>query len=78
MFRHLYNTYADICADELEENDRRLKEPWDPNTPFESLIKQVQDAIDLADHTGVPYTNKQVINIAYNLVEQTGIFEHDY
>ena len=77
MLHHLYNTYADISADDLEENDKRLKEPWDPNAPFESLIKQVQDAIDLADHAGVPYTNKQVINIVYNLVENTGIFEHD-
>ena len=77
MLRHLYDTYADISAEDLEENDRRLREQWDPNQPFEQLIKQIQDAIDLADHAGVPYTAEQIINIAYNLVERTGIFEMD-
>ena len=77
MLRHLYDTYANISADNLDENDKRLKAPWDPNAPFESFIKQVQDAITLSDHAGVPYTNKKVINIAYQTLEQTGSFEHD-
>ena len=61
----------------MENNDKRLKEPWDPSQPFKQLVKQVQDTIDLADHAGVPYTLEQIVNVAYNLVERTGIFEID-
>ena len=77
MLRHLYETYADISADDLETNDVKMKEPWDPNQPFEQLVKQIQDAIDMADHAGVPYTPQQIVNVAYNLVERTGMFEID-
>ena len=75
MWRHLYETYTDILAEDLENNDKILKEPWDPSQLFELLVKQVQDMIDLADHAGVPYTPEQIVNVAYNLVERTGIFE---
>ena len=77
MLRHLYESYADISADDLETKDSKMKEPWYPNQPFEQLVKQIQDAIDLADHVGVPYTPQQIVNVAYNLVERTGMFEID-
>ena len=37
---HLYKNYADISADNLEANDKQLREPWDPNTPFVTLINR--------------------------------------
>ena len=77
MLRHLYDNYADLSMDHLEESDRRMREPWDPNTPFESLIKQINDAVELADHAGAPYTPVQIVNTAYGLVEKTGVFEID-
>ena len=77
MLRHLYDTYAELSLDDIEDNDRRMREPWDPNTPFEALIKQINDAVELADHAGAPYTPVQVVNTAYGLVEKTGVFEID-
>ena len=77
MLRHLYDNYADISADDLEANDKKLREPWDPNTPFVTLIKQIQDAIELTDHAGVPYTPEQTVSAAYSLIERTGILEAD-
>ena len=77
MLQHLYDTYADISAENLEENDKKMREPWDPNAPFEELIKQIKDAVDLADHAGAPYSQEQIVNTAYNLVERTGVFDID-
>ena len=51
--------------------------PWDPNQPFEFLVQQVQDAVDYAAHANTPYTAKQIVNIAYTLVFNTGVFEDD-
>ena len=77
LLRHLYDGYAAISADDLEHNDKRLREQWDPNTPFATLIKQITDATDLADHAGVPYTAEQTVSAAYTLVERTGVLEAD-
>ena len=77
MLRHLYTTYVELSLDDIEDNDRRMRKPWDPNTPFEALIKQINDAVELADHAGAPYTPVQVVNTAYGLVEKTGVFEID-
>ena len=77
MLTHLYDTYADISAENLEENDKKMREPWDPNSPFEGLIKQIKDAVDLADHAGAPYSQEQIVNTAYNLVERSGVFDID-
>ena len=77
MLRHLYETYADITADDIEENDRKMREPWDPNGPYEGLIKQIKDAVDLPDHAGVPYSQEQIVNTAYNLIKHAGVFDLD-
>ena len=77
MLRHLYATYADITADDLDENDKKMREPWDPNGPFEGLIKQIKDAVELAEHAGVPYSQEQIVNTAYNLIERAGVVDLD-
>ena len=36
--------YAKISADDLDENNKKLRELWDPNIPFQTLFKQIKDA----------------------------------
>ena len=71
----MYNNYANITEQELNHNDNRLKIPYDPGTPFEILIDQVEDAIEFAVAGKTPYSKKQIVNVAYNLVLSTGVFE---
>jgi hypothetical protein len=47
---------------------------WDPNTPFEMLIEQIEDAMEIADTTGQAYTDAQVLTLAYTLVYNTGLY----
>ena len=77
LLKHLYDTYANISADDLENNDKNLREPWDPNSPFQALVKQIKDAADYADHAGVPYSPEQIVTAAYNNVDNTGVFAMD-
>jgi hypothetical protein len=77
MLTHLYKSYAKITPSDLEKNDARLKESYDPNQPPEFLIQHVQDAVDYAAHANCPYSPEQVVTVAYNLVSQTGCFDHD-
>ena len=46
-----------------------------PKHPICHPYKQIQDAIDLVDHTGVPYTPEQTVSAVYTLIERTGILE---
>ena len=50
---------------------------WDPNSPFDCLIKQVEDGQDYANDGGQPYTTKQLLRIAYTLVFKTGLYFED-
>lgn len=77
MLTHLYSSYAKITPADLEKNDARMKAPYDANDPPELLIQQVQDGVDYAAHADCPYSPEQVVTIAYNLVNQTGIFDQD-
>ena len=77
LLEHLYNTYAKITPSDLKTNDKRMNEPYNPNMPFECLIEQVQDAVDYAAHAGSPYTAKQILGTAYDLVFNTGMFYND-
>ena len=74
LLYHLYSTYANISASALQDNDKRLRAPYDKNQPFETLIDQVENAVEYASAGDTPYTPAQVIGIAFQLVFQTGIF----
>ena len=73
----LFQNYGNITQYDIEENDKKLKEKWDVNTPIEMLFDQIDDAQDFATAAGQPYTNNQLLTTAYNLVYATGLFFDD-
>ena len=74
LLTYLFTTYGLITSQDLEDNETRLKQPWDPNQPFQVLILQIEKARDFADHGGVPYSPMQILNYAHKLVYQTGLY----
>lgn len=77
LITHLYDTYAKISPSDLIQNNQKMTAPWDPNQPFEFLVRQIQDAVDYAAHANTPYTAEQIVNTAYTLVFSTGVFEDE-
>ena len=77
ILNHLYDSYARITPTDLDENDKRLKEPYDPNETIETLIDQVEDALEYAAVGKDPYTPRQIVNIAYTLLFNTGVYHDD-
>ena len=71
---HLYAVYGKISRYEYEQNDSKMKSPYDHNEPFELFVKQIEDAVRLADAAGKPYTPEQVEQVGYMILERTGIF----
>ena len=43
---HLYATYANISPSGPQENETRLRAPYDANQPIETLIDQVETAVE--------------------------------
>ena len=73
----LFQNYGNITQYDIEENDKKLKDKWDANTPIEMLFDQIEDAQDFAAAVGQPYSNNQLLTMVYNLVYATGLFFDD-
>jgi hypothetical protein len=74
LLTHLLTYYAIIAPTELTQNYERLNTPYDPNQTIETLFQQLQDARAFAVAGGKPYGNAMIINVAYTLIFNTGLF----
>jgi hypothetical protein len=63
-----------IAPTELMQNYERLNTPYDPNELIETLFQQIQDARAFAVVRGQPYSAAMIVNAAYTLVLNTGMF----
>jgi hypothetical protein len=74
LLTHLLTYYAMIAPTELTQNYERLNAPYYPNQPIETLFQQIQDARAFAVAGGQPYGAAMIVNMAYTLVFNTGLF----
>jgi hypothetical protein len=74
MLDHLFGTYGNITAVDLEINFEHMRQTWDPQQPFESLFKQIQDCADYSEAGGVLIGHPQQINVGYAKIFATGHF----
>ena len=77
ILQHLFDNYGNITPLELEDNDTKMRATWDPNSPFDCLVKQIKNGHDYANNGGQPYTAEQLLCIAYTLVFKTGLYFED-
>jgi 6-pyruvoyl-tetrahydropterin synthase len=74
LLTHLLTYYAMITPTELTQNYEHLNTPYDPNQPIKTLFHQIQDARAFAVAGGQPYGAAMIVNVAYTLVFNTGLF----
>jgi hypothetical protein len=74
LLTHLLTYYAMIAPTELTQNYESLNTPYDPNLPIDTLFQKIQDARAFAVAVGHPYGAATIVNIAYTLVFNTGLF----
>jgi hypothetical protein len=74
MLDHLFETYGNITAVDLEINFEHMRRAWDPQQPVETLFKQIQDCDEYSEAGGVPIGHSQQINIGYANIFATGHF----
>jgi hypothetical protein len=71
IINHLQTTYGNITSEALSANEERMKTPWDPTTPIEGLFEQIDDGEAYASAGNDPFTNSQIVRIAYTNIDTT-------
>jgi hypothetical protein len=74
LLDHLFMSYGNITAVDLENNFEQMRRAWDPQQPVESLFKQIQDCADYSEAGGVISGHPQHINVGYAKIFATGNF----
>jgi hypothetical protein len=74
MLDHLFETYGNITAVDLEINFEHMRRAWDPQHQVESLFKRIQDCADYSEAGGVLIGHPQHINVGYAKIIATGHF----
>jgi hypothetical protein len=74
MLDHLFSTYGNITAVDLEINFEHMRRAWDPQQPVGSLFKQIQDCADYSEAGGVLIGHPQQINGGYAKIFAAGHF----
>jgi hypothetical protein len=74
MLDHIFSTYSNITAIDLEINFEHMRRAWDPQQPVESFFKQIQDFTDYSEAGGVLIGHPQQINVVYAKIFATGHF----
>jgi hypothetical protein len=65
MLDHLFNTYGNIAAIDLENNFEHMRRAWYPQQPVESLFKQIQDCGNYSEAGCVIIGHPLQINVEY-------------
>jgi hypothetical protein len=71
---HLFLTYCNITAVDLEHNFEQMRKAWYPQQPVETLFNQIQDCADFYEAGGVAIGHPQQINVGYAKIFATGNF----
>jgi hypothetical protein len=74
MLDHLFETYGNSTAVNLEINFEHMRRAWDPQQPVESLFKKIQDCADYYEAGGFLIGHPQQINVGYAKIFATGHF----
>jgi hypothetical protein len=74
MLDHLFETYGNITAVDLNINFEHMRRAWHPQQPVESLFKQIQDFADYSEAGSVLIGHPQQITVGYAHIFATGHF----
>ena len=77
ILQHLYNTYGKITKDKLKQNRQEMTKAYNVSPTIETLFVQIEDCIDFADTVKTPYSQAQVLNTAFLLVQKTVVFNKE-
>ena len=76
ILTHLITDYVELEDDDIQEMDRKMKEPISSETIFEQFIEKIewnQEAVAVQN----PYTPAQIVSMTYANIEKCGLYQDD-
>ena len=76
IMTHLISEYAELEKYNIQEIDRKIKEPISRETLFEDFVEQIewnQEAVAVQN----PYYPAQIISMAYANIDKCGLYQDD-
>ena len=73
---HLISEYVELEEEDIQEIDRKIKEPISGKTLFEDFVKQIewnQEAVAVQN----PYSPAQIVSMAYANIDKCGLYQDD-
>ena len=72
---HLYAIYGDIDPQKLQEEEEKVKQlVYDVSLPPDTVYMAIEDLMDMGEASNAPFTQRQAVNMAYNIISRTGRF----
>ena len=72
IFKHMCKCYGKVTDADLLASKETMSKQWDPDTPIQTIYKQIEDGVKFAKLAEVTTQHKDKISIAYQLIHQTG------
>ena len=77
LLDHLVTTYAAIDQFDLEANQGKMTERYDPSSPIETLFDQIANGAAFAELGDRAFTPEQIVDAALLCIAKTGVFQDD-
>ena len=75
---HLYPNYGEVDSFKLEEEREKVMQmTYDTAYPPDMVYETIEDLMDMATASGVPFTQHQAVNMAIVIINKTGLFKDD-
>jgi len=74
LLAYLFQAYGQLNAQKLMDNQAAMNKAWDPSTPFETLIEQIEESMEVADSANQAFSDAQILTLAFTLVYNTGLY----
>ena len=74
---HLFNTYGHVTPTELYDLKQKVETmTFLPKEPIDTLIKEIDDLVDVADLAKLPITDRQRVDIEYIVLQRCKPFKN--
>ena len=75
---HLYPTYGEVDTYKLEEaREKVVQTTYDVSYPPDVIYETIEDLMDMGAAASDPFTQRQAVTMAMNIINRTGKFETD-
>ena len=76
IIKHLFDVYGRVTPQMLFEQEQKVHQMvYDPQHPIDGVFTAVDELANYAEAASTPYSQPQCINLAYRILNRSGVFQ---